>query len=68
MDELTQITRTRTGFTVITGYEVVLAENTDRAGALRALFHRGFTPVAAVTAVNAAARLGRFAVVGLVAG
>lgn len=67
MDELTRITHGPAGYTVTTGYELVLAEGATRDAALRALFHRGFTPEMAVAAVNAAARLGRITVAGLTA-
>lgn len=71
MDELTRITYTGTtgvdGFTIVTGWDVALAAGATRKQALRALFHRGFTPEGAVTALNAAARIGHFTVVGLVA-
>lgn len=67
MDELTTITHVDTGYTVVTGWGDTLAANVNRLGALRALFHRGFTPEGAVTAVNTAARIGTITVAGLVA-
>lgn len=65
MDELTTITHGQAGFTVTTGYGLVLAVNATRKDALTALFHRGLTPLSAVTALNAAVRIGHFAVAGL---
>lgn len=68
MNELTRITHTPTGgFTIVTGWGATLAEKADRLAALRALFHRGFTPEGAVASLNAAVRLGELAVKGLVA-
>lgn len=55
----------RDGFTVTTGQDTTLAEDVSRDEALRALFHRGFTPSDAVAAVNAAVRIGRFSVKAL---
>ncbi len=65
MDELTTITHGDAGYSITTGYGFVLAENATRREALTALFHRGFTPLSAVTALNAAVRIGHFAVAGL---
>lgn len=65
MDELTTVTHGPAGYTVVTGWDATLAENATRREALTALFHRGFTPVVAVEAVNAAVRIGHFAVAGL---
>ncbi|MEV4672808.1 hypothetical protein AB0K34_14220 [Actinomadura sp. NPDC049382] len=67
MDELTTITHGQTGYTVANGWGDTLAADVDRLGALRALFHRGFTPEGAVAAVNGAVRLGTITVAGLVA-
>lgn len=71
MDELTRITHTGAtaddGFTIVTGWDVPVAAGATRLQALTALFHRGFTPEGAVTALNAAVRIGHFTVVGLVA-
>ncbi len=67
MDELTTITHGQAGYTVVTGWGDTLAAGVDRLGALRALFHRGFTPEGAVAAVNAAVRIGTITVAGLVA-
>jgi hypothetical protein len=67
MGDLTCITHTPTGYTITTGYELVLAEDATHRDALTALFHRGFTPQTAVESLNAAVRIGHFAVVGLTA-
>lgn len=67
MDELTTITHGEAGYTVVTGWGVTLAADSDRKCALRALFHRGFTPESAVASVNTAARIGTITVAGLVA-
>lgn len=67
MDELTTITHGQTGYTVVTGWGDTLATDVNRLGALRALFHRGFTPEGAVAAVNTAVRIGTITVAGLVA-
>ena len=71
MDELTRITHTGAtgldGFTITTGCNVALAEDATLENARAALFERGFTPVAAVTALNAAVRIGHFALTALTA-
>ena len=71
MDELTRITHTggtgHDGYTIVTGWDVPLAAGATRIEALRALFHRGFTPEQAAAALNTAVRLDRIAVKGLVA-
>lgn len=67
MDELTRITHGPAGFTIVTGWDVPLAAAATREQALTALFHRGFTPLNAVTALNAAVRIGHFTVRGLTA-
>lgn len=67
MDELTTITRTPAGFTIVTGWALPLAAGATRAQALTALFHRGFTPQAAAEYLNFAVRLGTVTVAGLVA-
>lgn len=65
MDELTTVTHGPAGYAVTTGYDVTLAEDVDRAGALFALFERGFTPQVAVAAVTVAFVDGRVTVKGL---
>lgn len=69
MDELTRITHTGAtaddGYTIDTGWNIPLAAGATRSQALTALFHRGLTPLSAVTALNAAVRIGHFAVAGL---
>lgn len=69
MDELTRITHTWNtsddGYTIVTGWGVPLAAGATRSQALTALFHRGLTPLSAVTALNAAVRIGHFTVAGL---
>lgn len=69
MDEHPGITHTGTtgadGFTIVTGRDVPLTGDATRSQALRALFHRGFTPDGAATALNAAVRIGHFTVVDL---
>lgn len=69
MDEVTRITHTgetgHNGFTITTGRKVPLAQNATRDEALDAMRKRGYTPVAAVTALNAAVRIGHFTVMDL---
>lgn len=67
MDELTRITHTDAGYTITTGWDIPLAAGATREQALTALYHRGFTPLAAVTALAAAKRIGRITVHGLTA-
>ena len=65
MDELTRITHTDAGYTITTGWDIPLAAGATREQALTALYHRGFTPLAAITALAAAKRIGRFTVQGI---
>ena len=67
MDELTRITHTDAGYTIVTGWDVPLAAAATREQALTALWHRGFTPLDAVTSLAAAKRIGHFTVTGLTA-
>jgi hypothetical protein len=54
VDELTRITYTPAGFTIVTGWDIPLAAAATRAEALTALFHRGFTPQVAVASLQVA--------------
>lgn len=65
MDELTRITHTAAGYTIVTGWGAILASTTDRVGALAALYHRGLTPQQAAAAVNTARTDGTITVGGL---
>lgn len=67
MDELTTITHQPAGYSITTGYGLVLATDATRDDALTALFHRGFTPQVAVASVNVAAVDGSVTVKGLTA-
>lgn len=67
MDELTRITHGPAGFTVTTGYELVLATNATRDEALTALWHRGLTPQVAVASLHVAKVDGHVLVHGLAA-